>query len=135
MATMKMQKVYLYKLSNFLNGIDMHARTARARNRLVEVLLENAKQYMDEQVEIVKNMGGTIKQDGSIFYSDDKDKAKSMEMDVARELSILANETVEIDSKYNEQFDSLKKFFSDWDGIVKSDYNIVYENFMQFLEL
>ncbi|WP_188354009.1 hypothetical protein [Leuconostoc falkenbergense] len=131
---MKIIKANLYRMANFLSSIDMNARTARARNRLVENLLEQAKQYLDEQKEIVTNIGGTVNQDGSIFYSDDPDVAHKKLLEADKELRILANETIDLSKNYEEQFGTLKAFFEDWDGIVKSEFNIVYEDLMQYLE-
>lgn len=132
---MKLIKVDLYRMANFLSSIDMNARMARARNRLVENILEKAKQYLDEQKEIVTAMGGTIHSDGTITYSEDpEEQAKKVE-EVGHELQELANETVDISKNYEEQFDNLKDFFSKWDGMVEAKYNIAYETLMNYFEL
>lgn len=132
---MKIIKADLYRMANFLSSIDMNARTARARNRLTENIFNEAKMYLDEQKEIITNIGGTINSDGSIFYSDDPEEEHTKLVEADSELRVLANETVDIENNYEEQFDTLKKFFSEWDGLVKSEYNIAYESLMQYLGL
>lgn len=132
---MKIIKADLYRMANFLSSIDMNARTARARNRLTENIFNEAKMYLDEQKEIITNIGGTINSDGSIFYSDDPEEEHAKLVEADSELRVLANETVDIENNYEEQFDTLKKFFSEWDGLVKSEYNIAYESLMQYLGL
>lgn len=132
---MKIIKADLYRMANFLSSIDMNARTARARNRLTENIFDKAKSYLDEQKEIVTNIGGKINADGSIFYSDDPIEANEKLVEADKELRILANETVDIANDYEEQFQVLKDFFSTWDGMVKAEYNIAYETLMQYLEI
>lgn len=119
MPQIKLENTYLFKVANFLRGVEsMPAKQSRARTKLVKSLMEKGAEYIESQKQVVEELGGQVQdEDLKIVFTEDNVEAKHH---VKEYLDELSKEVVVIDESFIGQFAVLKKFFSDWDGEVKS---------------
>ena len=133
MPQIKLENTYLFKVANFLRGVDsMPAKQSRARTKLVKSLMEVGEEYTESQKQIVEELGGQVQgEDLKIVFSEDNVEAKNH---VKEYLDELSKEVVVIDESFVGQFAVLQEFFSNWDGEVSNVDADGYDKLMDVLD-
>lgn len=133
MTQIKVDNGSLFKVANFLRGVDkMPAKQSRARTKLAKSLTLKGDEYIESQKQIVEELGGQVQDsDLKIVFASDNVEAQLHVKDYLNELS---QEEVIIEESFIGQFAVLQQFFSKWDGEVPSMDADGYDKLLDVLD-
>lgn len=127
---MKIKNLELFPLINFLEKVDMSAKASRARTKLVKRLRSWGDEYTESQKQIVLENGGTVDENGNILFTEHQENIPKTSAE-RKELSL---ETVNVSEDFDGQYNSLKMFFENWDGVVSAVDAQAFDNLLDILE-
>ena len=128
---MEIKKSELRPIGIFLKLLiesEIKAKPNRAAFHLLSSINEELETLAKDAKSVVEGLGGTLDEQGKVTIDDSK------QHELQKELASLQNETVDIKSSYKEQFEILKDFVSNYDGVISSEGTLGYNLFLDVLD-
>lgn len=109
---------------------ELPAQVSRARTKLIKQLTGAGDEYVDSQKQIVTDNGGSINEQGQI-----EGLTPEADANASQDMMVLANETITIEPMYNQQFETLRGGFEEYNGVISPEHANIFDTLYDALDI